>query len=93
MIIEPLVDGFYAWLHTAAPVPAAMNLAFLQLPLLESYLQSPQVHINPDAVVATAGLDVAGEPREIRAGPGPVTALNNSFDSGGANVTLASAAA
>jgi L-ascorbate metabolism protein UlaG (beta-lactamase superfamily) len=46
VIIEPLVDRFYAWLHTVAPVQASMNLAFLQLPLLESYLQSPQVHIN-----------------------------------------------
>ena len=45
-IIEPLVDGFYAWLHTVAPVQAAMNLASVQVPLLESYLQSPQVHIN-----------------------------------------------
>jgi len=45
VIIEPLADGFYAWLHTVAPVQAAMNLAFLQVPLLESYLQSPQVHI------------------------------------------------
>jgi L-ascorbate metabolism protein UlaG (beta-lactamase superfamily) len=45
-IIEPLVDGFYGWLHTVTPVQAAMNLAFVQVPLLESYLQSPQVHIN-----------------------------------------------
>jgi hypothetical protein len=45
VIIEPLVDRFYAWLHTVAPVQAAMNLAFLQVPLLESYLQSPQAHI------------------------------------------------
>jgi L-ascorbate metabolism protein UlaG (beta-lactamase superfamily) len=45
-IIEPLVDGFYGWMHTVAPVQAAMNLAFVQVPLLESYLQSPQVHIN-----------------------------------------------
>jgi L-ascorbate metabolism protein UlaG (beta-lactamase superfamily) len=45
-IIEPLVDGFYAWFHTVAPVQAAMNLASLQVPLLESYLQTPQVHIN-----------------------------------------------
>ncbi|MFC6016175.1 MBL fold metallo-hydrolase [Plantactinospora solaniradicis] len=52
VIIEPLVDGFYAWHHTVAPVQAAMNLAFLQLPMLESYLQAPQVHeaasSNPD---------------------------------------------
>lgn len=46
VIVEPLVDRFYAWLHTVAPVQAAMNLAFAQVPLLESYLQSPQVHIN-----------------------------------------------
>jgi L-ascorbate metabolism protein UlaG (beta-lactamase superfamily) len=45
-IIEPLVDGFYAWVHTVAPVQAAMNLAFTQVPLLESYLQSPMVHIS-----------------------------------------------
>lgn len=52
VIIEPLVDGFYASLHTLAPVQAAMNLAFLHVPMLESYLQSPGVHIaassNPE---------------------------------------------
>ncbi|MEU0833179.1 MBL fold metallo-hydrolase [Streptomyces sp. NPDC005969] len=51
-IVEPLVDRFYAWFHTVAPVQASMNLAFLQVPMLESYLQSPQVHIaashNPE---------------------------------------------
>lgn len=46
VIIEPLVDRFYGWLHTVAPVQSAMNLAFVQVPLLESYVQSPQVHIN-----------------------------------------------
>jgi L-ascorbate metabolism protein UlaG (beta-lactamase superfamily) len=46
VIIEPLVDRFYAWLHAVAPVQAAMNLAHVQIPLIESYLQSPQVHIN-----------------------------------------------
>jgi L-ascorbate metabolism protein UlaG (beta-lactamase superfamily) len=45
-ILEPLVDGFYAWAHTVPPVQASMNLAFVQVPMLESYLQSPQVHIN-----------------------------------------------
>jgi L-ascorbate metabolism protein UlaG (beta-lactamase superfamily) len=46
VILEPLVDRFYASLLTVAPIQAAMNLAFMQVPLLESYLQSPQVHIN-----------------------------------------------
>jgi L-ascorbate metabolism protein UlaG (beta-lactamase superfamily) len=52
VIIEALVDRFYAWLHTVAPVQASMNLSFVQLPLLESYLNSPKVHVaasnNPD---------------------------------------------
>jgi L-ascorbate metabolism protein UlaG (beta-lactamase superfamily) len=52
VIVEPLVDRFYAWHHTVAPVQASMNLAFLQVPMLESYLQTPQVHVaassNPD---------------------------------------------
>ncbi|MFF7534940.1 MBL fold metallo-hydrolase [Streptomyces bobili] len=52
VIVEPLLDRFFAWPYTMAPVQSAMNLAFLQVPLLESYLQSPQVHVaasnNPD---------------------------------------------
>ncbi|MFF7591534.1 MBL fold metallo-hydrolase [Kitasatospora purpeofusca] len=52
VIVEPLIDRFFAWPYTMAPVQSAMNLAFLQVPLLESYLQSPQVHVaasnNPE---------------------------------------------
>jgi L-ascorbate metabolism protein UlaG (beta-lactamase superfamily) len=52
VIVEPLVDRFYAWLHTVAPVQAALNLASVQVPLLQSYVQAPQVHVtacaNPD---------------------------------------------
>jgi len=55
VITEPLVDRFYAWLHTVAPVQAAMNLAFVQLPLLESYLQAPQVHISASGNPALRG--------------------------------------
>jgi L-ascorbate metabolism protein UlaG (beta-lactamase superfamily) len=55
VIIEPLVDGFYAWVHTVAPVQASMNLAFVQVPLLESYLQSPQVHISASSNPALRG--------------------------------------
>jgi L-ascorbate metabolism protein UlaG (beta-lactamase superfamily) len=54
-IIEPLVDRFYAWLHIVAPVQASMNLANLQVPLLESYLQNPQVHIAASTNPALRG--------------------------------------
>jgi L-ascorbate metabolism protein UlaG (beta-lactamase superfamily) len=46
VLIEPLVDRFYAWLHTFAPATAAMNLAYLHQPLLDSFVRSPQVHAN-----------------------------------------------
>jgi L-ascorbate metabolism protein UlaG (beta-lactamase superfamily) len=42
--VQALVNSFTAWLHTLAPVPAAMNLARRQLPMLESYLKQPDVH-------------------------------------------------
>lgn len=52
VIVEPLLDRFFAWPYTMAPAQSAMTLAFLQVPLLESYLQSPQVHVaasnNPE---------------------------------------------
>jgi L-ascorbate metabolism protein UlaG (beta-lactamase superfamily) len=52
VVLEALADRFYAWLYTVAPVQASMNLAFVQVPLLESYLQNAQVHIaastNPE---------------------------------------------
>jgi L-ascorbate metabolism protein UlaG (beta-lactamase superfamily) len=44
-IVEALVDRFYAWAHTFTPVQASMNLSFLQVPLLESYLESPAAHV------------------------------------------------
>lgn len=45
VIVEPLVDRFYARLLTVAPAQAALNLASVQLPMLESYLESPQAHV------------------------------------------------
>jgi len=74
VVVEPLVDRFYAWLHTVAPAQAAMNLAFVQVPLLESYLQSPRTHINASSNPALRGglfvnIDAAraGEIRELLA--------------------------
>lgn len=74
VIIEPLVDSFYAWAHTVAPVQASMNLAFLQVPMLESYLQAPQVHVaasgNPDlrgGYFVNVAEERSGEIRELLA--------------------------
>jgi L-ascorbate metabolism protein UlaG (beta-lactamase superfamily) len=74
-IVEPLIDRFFAWPYTMAPVQSAMNLAFLQVPLLESYLQSPQVHINASnnpelrgGYYVNIGEDRVDEVRDLLAG-------------------------
>jgi L-ascorbate metabolism protein UlaG (beta-lactamase superfamily) len=42
--IEPLVDRWSAWPHLLAPVQEAMNLAFRALPLIRSFVSSPEAH-------------------------------------------------
>ncbi|RLJ72736.1 MBL fold metallo-hydrolase [Pedobacter alluvionis] len=51
LIIEPLVEKWYAWTHLISPATAAMNIAGRHLKIMNSYLQSPQIHavaiLNP----------------------------------------------
>ncbi|GAA3236454.1 MBL fold metallo-hydrolase [Actinocorallia longicatena] len=54
-IIEPLVDRFYAWMHIVAPAQASLNLAKVQVPMLQSYLQNPQVHVAASVNPALRG--------------------------------------
>lgn len=72
LAIEGLVDRFYAWTHLLAPAPAAMQLANLLLPLMDSYVQQPKVHAAAVANPRMKGgffidLDAtrAGEIREL----------------------------
>jgi L-ascorbate metabolism protein UlaG (beta-lactamase superfamily) len=43
--IEPLFCGWLAWSHLLAPVQSAMNMAFRYLPLLQSFVANPGVHV------------------------------------------------
>jgi L-ascorbate metabolism protein UlaG (beta-lactamase superfamily) len=43
--IEPLFCGWLAWSHLLSPVQSAMNLAFRYLPLLQSFVTNPMVHV------------------------------------------------
>jgi hypothetical protein len=45
-VIDPLAGRFCASLHAVALGQAAVSLAFLQVPLLGSCLQSPRVHVD-----------------------------------------------
>jgi L-ascorbate metabolism protein UlaG (beta-lactamase superfamily) len=44
VVIEPLVDKWYAWSHLISPATAAMNIANRHLKIMNSFIQSPQVH-------------------------------------------------
>jgi 3-oxoacyl-[acyl-carrier-protein] synthase II len=54
----------------------------------------PTINLDdPDDEIISAGIHVATKPLELRTGPDPAVALNNSFGFGGHNVTLAFTAA
>jgi L-ascorbate metabolism protein UlaG (beta-lactamase superfamily) len=43
--IEPLVDSWYAWPHLLWPVQSALNLTYRYLPIAQSFVSAPSVHI------------------------------------------------
>lgn len=42
--VEPLIESWYAWSHLISPATAAMNIVERHLKIMQSYVQSPQVH-------------------------------------------------
>lgn len=42
--VEPLVNGWYAWVHLLSPATNAMNLTERYLAIMESYIDAPAVH-------------------------------------------------
>jgi L-ascorbate metabolism protein UlaG (beta-lactamase superfamily) len=44
VIAEPLFAGWYAWPHLISPASCAMNIVGRHLKIMNSYIQSPQVH-------------------------------------------------
>ncbi|MEM1336661.1 MAG: MBL fold metallo-hydrolase [Bacteroidota bacterium] len=46
LVIEPLVDNWYAWTHLIAPATAAMNIQERHLEIMRSYVANPKVHAN-----------------------------------------------
>jgi 3-oxoacyl-[acyl-carrier-protein] synthase II len=57
---------------------------------LRDSVAPPTINLEiPDDEITSAGIHVATKPCELRTGPGPAVALNNSFGFGGHNVALA----
>jgi L-ascorbate metabolism protein UlaG (beta-lactamase superfamily) len=44
VVIEPLVERWYAWAHLISPATAAMNVVGRHLNIMSSYIQSSKVH-------------------------------------------------
>lgn len=51
VVMEPLIERWYAWSHLISPATAAMNVVGRHLKIMNSYIQAPQVHaaavLNP----------------------------------------------
>ena len=44
--VEPLVDQWYAWMHLIPPATAARNITERHMKIMDSYINSPQIHAN-----------------------------------------------
>jgi L-ascorbate metabolism protein UlaG (beta-lactamase superfamily) len=44
VVIEPLFNRWYAWSHLVSPATAAMNITGRHLKIMNSYVQSPNIH-------------------------------------------------
>src|SRR5437762_11674666 len=44
VVIEPLFDRWYAWPHLISPATSTMNVTGRHIKIMNSYLQSPQIH-------------------------------------------------
>ncbi len=44
VLIEPLVDSWYAWSHLISPATLAMNVVGRHLRIIDSYVMAPEIH-------------------------------------------------
>lgn len=44
VLMEPLVDGWYAWAHLIPPATLARNVTERHLRIMESYIEAPEAH-------------------------------------------------
>ena len=46
VVVEPLVDQWYAWSHLIPPATAARNIAERHLRIMDSYIAAPEAHAS-----------------------------------------------
>src|SRR5579864_4579698 len=63
VVMEPLVDGWYAWAHLIPPATAARNLTQRHLRIMDSYIESPETHqaaVKNPALLGGPFMDLGG---------------------------------
>ena len=72
--IEPLVCGWYAWIHLVSPAQHALNALNRHIPLMQSFIKNPSVHVASSADPTLFGgpfvdlaADKVGQVRELLA--------------------------
>ncbi|MEQ8906427.1 MBL fold metallo-hydrolase [Ekhidna sp.] len=66
VVIEPMVNNWYAWTHLIYPPTLAMEIANRQLKIIESYIEEPEVHRRALKLPSMRGgpfMDFGGEDR------------------------------
>ncbi len=64
VVVQPHVDRWYAWSHLIPPATLALNHLERHLPIMDSYVEAPQVHAAAVRDPAMAGgpfIDLGGE--------------------------------
>lgn len=46
VVIEPLIDSWYAWPHLISPATAALNIVKRHMNIMESYVDNPAAHAH-----------------------------------------------
>ena len=46
IVVEPLINQWYAWSYLISPAPAAMLIANSHLKMMQSFVNAPQVHVS-----------------------------------------------
>lgn len=55
VVVEPLVERWYAWSHLVSPATAALHIAHRHLTLMESFVSASEAHIAASANPALRG--------------------------------------
>src|SRR5215475_2882707 len=64
VLMEPLVDRWYAWAHLIPPATAARNISHRHLRIMDSYISSPESHaaaVKNPAMLGGPFMDYAGD--------------------------------